>query len=650
MSIFILWPLSIILLFIFIVSVLILITRGKHIRIWICSILSAIAAIGGFLFYSYSYLLSGVGLADAFSAALRGIFNTTRMFFISADDGILLTESIWIRILFWLCHISALIVVQAALLALFGRKIIESFRLRFGLHREVFIIKGNDKYSFILGENIATYDNLYNNSDSKRLIIFLLDEVDDLKIIYEKVTHFGGIVKILDKKKDLLYYLNRTYLGKWSILERKYNIILMPNNSSTPDDAFFIANYAKEKNVKKKNLNIYAFTSSEWDREQIESFTQKQGIKYPCTFHIINETDLLIRQMIEKHPPYMCPGINFNEIGIAERNFNVMILGFGTIGQQALLRLIANGQFITTSKSRMHAIVIDRDITHLREHFLHYYPSLELCCEIEFMDYDVREKCFFELLKNCDKLDYVIIALNTNEENKLAALDVRLHYKRKGVKYFPFIAVSEKNEGIHQIKHDDGIFTFGCRDEIYKNSAIINDELNQMAKAVNETYKGKCWYELDWFTQESNRAAADFIPAMLKISNLSTEEAENKDKLTKDAALAENLAINEHLRWMAFHVINGYRPISIDDIYLRFNEYNGERNTREHLDYCRRDIKNKLHVCLAHWDELDAISKAYNNLAHRAGNTDEEKRDFKDNDRSIIENIPIFLKEKKRLE
>ncbi len=161
---------------------------------------------------------------------------------------------------------------------------------------------------------------------------------------------------MLDKNYDFSYCLNKARLGKrgWLGKEKKYNIILMPKDTSTLDDVQLIADFAKENAVSPDKLDVFVFTSSEWDREKIEKITQaKDGDqrKYPYTFHIVNEVDLLTRQMIEKHPPFEC--LNFSG-GKAERNFTVMILGFGSVGQSALLRLVMNGQFVG---SRMRAIM-----------------------------------------------------------------------------------------------------------------------------------------------------------------------------------------------------------------------------------------------------------------------------------------------------
>jgi hypothetical protein len=486
------------------------------------------------------------------------------MFFMADDYATLmniqgaewLTENIWMQILFWSSHVSALILVQAALFSLFGRKILDELRLRFGSHREVYIIKGGDTNALTLGENIATHDTPHKNPDNDRLIIFLLGEGADAKEVSEKISHFGGIVQVLNRNHDLLYCLKKAGLKEKN--GRKYNIILPSNNISTPDDAQLIATFAREHHVHQENLNIFVFTSSKWERDKIEKITHaKEGGNrtYPYTFHIMNEVDLLTRQMIKKHPPFECPRLHISN-GTAKNNFTVMICGFGTVGQSALLRLITNGQF---AGSHMRAIIIDTNIDKLRSSFLHRYPDRHLCCEMEFKNIDVQSDDFFKLLHEDINLDYVVITLHYNELNKDIALDIQSLYEHRGTSA-PCIAVYERGGNVHEIEEDDTIFTFGCCEELYKESVVIRDETSRMAKAVHEVYGGEPpWHELDWFTQESNRAAADFIPAMLLLADITQEDAMKSDTLTEDSTLAETLAQTEKLRWNAFHAAMGYR-------------------------------------------------------------------------------------------
>jgi len=575
------------------------------------------------------------------------------MFIISDDFGALaeVTDNIFWQVIFWISHVVALVAIQAALISLFAWKLIDSVRICFGLHSEVYIISGCNQKSIILGANIATKDKARSGKRIRsRVVVFLLDEEDDLKKIYEKVSCFGGIVKALDRKKNISHFLGKAGLGRRGWRKRDYHIIMLQDKATQGVDLLEVVNYANSRNVQPEQLDIYVSALTEWDREIVEGITQLEDDggrrKYPYTFHIINETDMLIRQLVENHPPYECSGLQFNEKGVATRDFTVLVLGFGSVGQSALLRLIMNGQFVG---SKMRAIVIDREMDHLEEHFMHYYPYVKPnCCEIEFMCFDVWDKDFYQLLKENYDLSYVVLALGSDDENKQMAIDIRLHYERNNYGVLPNIAVLEKQYGKHETLKDSKLFTFGCRESLYTEAIIVREALDAMAKAVNkayvEMYGGKPWHELDWFTQESNRAAADFIPAMLKLAKTDVERAVANETLSEDAELIENLAETEHLRWNAFHAVMGYNKIIIEEMSRRFETYSGERNSRAHLDFCRRDTKARLHSCLVSWDELYNVSEAYRALASKAGNEKEHKRNFKDNDRDIVKNIPKFLR------
>jgi len=641
MSIFLVLPLVVISFAVFALAVFFFITRYRSIVLWVCIAFIVI----GFSLYTAGYLSSGTGLPNTLFAALRGIISSARMFSMNDDYGVLadiqgtqwLTENIVMQIILWLCYVSALIIIQTALISLFGRKLIDKFRLHFGFHKEVYIIKGAEENALMLGENLATHDGKMKRPDNNRLIVFLLKEDDEEKKTSEKASRFGGMVQVLDKTYNLLSCLNKAGIKKKKKHKKRFNIILMPDDVSLSDDTRCIVEYAKEKNIAPESLDIFVLTSSQWDREEIEAITQeKEGDKrkYPYTVHITNGVDIITRQMIERHPPYKCHGLAIKG-GKASKDFIVMILGFGTVGQHALLRLVMNGQFVG---SRMRAIIIDRDMDNVRDSFLHRYPGLELCCDMKFKNIDVRSKEFFSLLNEVNDIDYVVIALCGDKTNKQTALDIRLHYERKSINALPFIAVAEKEGSLHKVKQDEKIFIFGCCEEVYKESVIIRAEIDCMAKVVNNVYnqnnpsKAKPWFERDWFEQESNRATADFISAMLKLAGLDEKKVKNA-LAEKDSPLAEILAQTEHLRWNAFHAAMGWNSISIEGMRQCFAD------TKD-MNLCRKNPKARLHVCFASWDELDEISEA-------CGQITQEKVDFKKYDRDIIENIPLFLKKAK---
>ena len=637
MPIFLILPLVLISVIVFVLAVFYLMIRCKRVMLNICFAF----VVTGFLLYTAGYLSSGEGPADTLFATLRGIFSTVRMFSLNEDYGVLsakqgtqwLTGNIQMQILLWLCYMSALIIIQTALITLFGRKLMDNFRLSFGPHKEVYIIKGSDRNAIMLGENIAAHDAKHKYPDNNRLIVFLLKEGDDEKKTYENAAHFGGIVQVLDRENNLLSCLKKAGLKKKEKHRICFYIILMPDDVSLSGDTRRIAEYAKKENIPHDSLDIFALTSSKWEREKIEAITQEKEDdrrKYPYTIHITNEVDIVARQMVERYPPFEC--LDFNEKGEAAHNFTVMILGFGAVGQQVFLRLVMNGQF---AGSRMRAIIIDRDADNLRDSFLYRYQGLELSCDMEFKNFDVRRKEFFTLLNEVNDVDYVVIALYGDEINRQTALDIRLHYERKDINDLPFIAVLENDGSLCKSEQNEKIFTFGCGDDVYKESVILRAEVDRMAKTVNAVYNQKNprrampWPERDWFTQESNRATADFIPAMLKLAGLDDKEV--KDALAeKGSALAEILAQTEHLRWNAFHAAMGWSSISVEGMRKCFAD------TKD-MDLCRKNPMKRLHVCLAQWDKLDEISQAYSEITQK-------EEDFKEYDREIIENIPLFLK------
>jgi len=667
----------------------------------ICKCIFAISATGGLIIYVYAFLSADAGFYGIFNVALRAIFSTMRMFLMNSDfeafvDAVgaeHLQENAWISFVFLLIHVLAAVVIQAALLSIFGRKLIDWYRLRFlGItltrkgfrfrRTEVYIINGCDKNALILGENIATGDNPGKPEKKERIVIFWIGEDDDEKEIFEKIDHFEGIVQKPERRHDRRYYLGKAGMGKRNGRKRNYNIIFMPDSISVADDVCEISKWAVNKKVPQSNLNIHVFARAAWDREKIQKITQETKIvnkeeirSYPYAINVISIEDLLVRQMLGKLPPYKCKGLNISNAE-AKRNFKVMILGFGFVGESALLHLIMNGQF---PGSKMQAIIVDSKKDCLRECFTNRYPSHELCCDPDFEKCDVQSKEFYALLEKEENLDFIVITLNNDELNKQVAMDIRQYFydrnqKREEPLPLPVITVFEKEGTLYDQRDNEDIYIFGCRDEILKDSFIIRSKLDEMAKAVNEVYTDKSnWNELDLFFRESNRASADYVSAMLylacsasgadkneeKISDINWKSpedniyeldkdqilvkiAEFKQALENNPEFKEKLAQTEHMRWNAFHAAMGYKPISPQDMRKRFDSYD-EKDGKKRLNYTRRSTNDKLHACLVSWEELDEVSKVYRELAQKAGVEADFNKDFKDSDRDIVNNIPLFL-------
>ncbi len=150
---------------------------------------------------------------------------------------------------------------------------------------------------------------------------------------------------------------------------------------------------------------------------------------------------------------------------------------------------------------------------------------------------------------------------------------------------------SKKNE-----EQDAGITLFGDLDKIYSFERIDVETVDEMAKVINSRYnkskdgrgfrrdlKDKAMRELEWennasfFDQLSSRAAAEGQRNLLLLRGLDYRENVKSatddevvppevvdapltdDSFNKEQSVLKTLAINEHLRWNAFHIMMGYR-------------------------------------------------------------------------------------------
>jgi hypothetical protein len=600
--------------------------------------------------------------------ALRVILSTIGMFFLQANYTLFaewMESNTWLQLLFWSSHLSAVVAVQTAIISLFGRKVMDYIRQRFGKHNFVYIIRGNAQNALMLGENIT----LFKKDDA--LIIIFIEETDNAKSTYEKAAHFNGIVQVPDKTHDITYHLRKSGLGQRYARKRKYNIILMIEDNIAPNEAQKIADYAKDSEVNTQDIEIFVLTSSRFDVEKVEDITlmiddEEQKRKYPYTFNIINEVDQIARQMINRHPPYECKNLFYSdEAGRVKRAFTVLILGFGAIGQQALLHLIINGQFVG---DKMNVKIFDKDIRRQYYCFKQRYPEIEQSCEIEISECIALCKDVYDHLDKTENIDYIVISLGVDKKNRQAAIDLYQYFKRKEFdnKQIPFIAVHEENGAFSKIDNNEKMFSFGSKEDIYLDSVIRFEESNAIAKALCDNEVSQyaerttmAWERIEWSLQETYRFTADTIETILRLLNTSKDEVLNRrellktnDKsaaLTDDNDVIDTLAQVEHLRWLAFHRAMGYSSMTIVRMWERFEKYKDDENyeTNDIISKCRKDSEAMQHLCLVPWEELGRVSYAFTKMKNELNaENQKEHPDFNyfiNATRKTIKDIPDTL-------
>jgi len=549
----------------------------------------------------------------------------------------------YLQAIFWVSQVTVRFATQIFVVYIFGKKLLDTIRLglnrRTNVYKNVYIILGGDENSVTLGEGIAS---------KNRLILFLIDESASEKDLYEKVIDFGGIVRTIDTRHTLEDYLTKAVLRKkwFSVIRRLFKkdevvpfkkrvikIFLMPNDLSAADRTVKISEFASKYSIDEKSeaFEIFFITSSDWAKEKVVSYIETKRVKHVC--NIIDETDLIIRtQVIHKHPPVECPELGFmddgyNKSGKAKREFTVLILGFKKVGQRALMQLIMNGQFVCkndeVNKPNMHAIIVESHAEQNVEGFFKHVPGLvpelkskpNLCCSIETINCSVPSKELTDVIEdNMDKVDYIVIALDDGELNRFASRYIERYYRNKGkIDKLPFIAVYDKNwipiKDVDEAEEkDERIFRFGCREKLYTEKIILREEQDKIAKVISRViHKKKTWRVLDYYTQESYRASADFFRSMMILIG------GDKDLWKKIGAFYNNedppeaYIQTEHMRWSTFYIVaRGYKTMTTEEMNKRFNDSDGKyhdtpngRSAR--LKYIRDDEEKKLHANVVSW-------------------------------------------------
>lgn len=101
----------------------------------------------------------------------------------------------------------------------------------------------------------------------------------------------------------------------------------------------------------------------------------------------------------------------------------------------------------------------------------------------------------------------------------------------------------------------------------------------------------------------------------------------------------ENMAKSEHLRWCAFHYTFGYDVMGKEEFVQRIEErqYEIKRLGKSKFKTSKNE-RDRRHVCLVDWDELDDISHLKNSLTN--GN-----KDYKGNDRINVDMVMEIIKD-----
>lgn len=348
--------------------------------------------------------------------------------------------------------------------------------------------------------------------------------------------------------------------------------------------------------------------------------------------HLIRESTLIAREMVQKYPLLQSPGIKIiPQRGKVRGDFNVLLLGFAEQGEAILREVVCDGQFLHEDEGKHFKVdIIDKDP-------VYFSCFAERCREaidrysISYININVLSGDFYRFIEeNIASYNRIIVAFNDDNLNMEVAAkiveisrlqDVKLNYSEEN-KHLLLVRFSGSIPRDAAKSIFTGIDFFGSIEDICSPGVIINESLDKTAKLINLNYQIKQqktdnWQNLSMFTKDSNNSSAICLRNLCLLMGMTKEDfnIETVNKCSDN--LMDVYAETEHLRWNAFHFMHGIRVWDLKDIPVGATKPN--------------DIeKHMRHAALVNFAKLPEVDKLF-----------PDRKPLQGNDRNII----MLLKE-----
>lgn len=546
-------------------------------------------------------------------------FAGSMYFFNSNFDGIIeiLRNNFMYQLIFWIIHSLAISSTVASFVYLFSKKIRTYLKLLRANWVKRYIIWGVNDKNIIFIKNI-----LRETQNEAREIILVTSKNTDIPVQQQEdldITYM--LINLEDKKLNKRLFLDTPFN------KDTYIMILGENYIENVGVATTIINQLPTNT---NNERLHIVLNSELE-DWINYFS---GIN-ACDIKLFNNAKIIARQFLKEYPPYRLIKINSQE-AIALSNYTVVIVGFGKIGEQLLLHILEQTQYVGTE---FKAIVVDKNMNNLRGMFESKYKGICKNYNIEFLNIDIGTSQFNTLIEdNLSRLNQIIICMQEDEKNLKAGIELKSLIKfSNNINHHIEIMIkcTSHNLFIKKLKEDkeyNNILNFfGNYEDVFTPDILIDEKLDALAKGINDTYNkynpnySKHWNDLTPFLKDSNRYNALHIFSKLHLVGLNACKKINVPCAayvieTKEELLTylgeiriKRLSQIEHLRWNAFHFTHGWDLLPLEKA----------------IEW--KDKENKLHTCLVSWEELEGVSNKFG-------------IDYKMKDQEQVEHIVDYLK------
>ena len=578
----------------------------------------AIAMLGGLYYYGAGYMeMSG----DLAITVVRTPVFVLRMFVavneLSAIEGSRVVSTHLGLFGFWLVHMFAFCSVASVVMNTLGAALMRQLRLFLSRRGELTLIYGLNENSIALGKECLAAGG---NS-----VVFITEQASGAKITELNTVGMSvltGAAAVAAEPASIrkLHLKGRT-LSVYALDEAEDKDLAF---------ALKLRDTLKAEGIPAEKTRV-TLPGAE---DVIASMLQVTEESYGYGFVNVFEPSMLAaRTMIRMAPPW--DYVSFGSDGRAKEDFECVIVGFGSHGQAVLKQLLMNGQFAGAS---FRAAIFAPDFKRESGYLEADCPELLKRYEIYSFEEDARSVAFYNYIeRRLSTLKLIVIATGDEESNREISDNLMLFLKRRKAENICVVRCGKTGA-----RYQERVGSPILSSNIYSLACLSAEDADRGAIVLNASYDSsdrsdwEKWLSCDSFGRMSSRASADFAHAYLRAAGCSREEV-LAGAWQPSEDLLQVLGETEHLRWMAFHFVMGYRTMSEEKLAANERFW---RKCREEGVPCRikltKDGEERTHACLIPWDELDALSERESALTGR-------RVDYKQMDINNVLTLPRLL-------
>lgn len=585
----------------------------------------------------------------------------------------------------------AIVTTFGAAISVFGKKIKNSWRVSH-------MLRGNC-CDIVVGGSEDALDYARRNKNT----IVLVDEKAEQTYVKSLI---GEGYAVLQKNFAAALFDSRYFNDS-----THYHVLCLNEEGNAADDIQVILAYLDMRKKQKKirffvetDEMVTEIVQGQIDAREAER--KKEGAKkrtYREYITIFTRNELIARRFVDAYPitaqmprELIAPDSSVKP----EAKLNVFILGFSKLSKEIYKQFVINNQlamfqdgeyrllplhyyiYDATADSRENNIDGLRHTleTELGDHNEAYFPLPEMPYRTECIRESLyTTSCLREIAEKvkADDMSYLIIDTGDVYQNMLIADRVKLLVNNS--EKCRIFVYSETTK----LSPDENVICYGETANLFTHEIIVNESLVELAKTINKKYfkdyndptgerykteealnaaNEEDWRNSTYFNMYSNIYLANNLRLKLHLLGLEyaadgkgeglellphfSEEEKTFESCLKPSVRSAQLA-QEHFRWNAYHLLNGYLPMKKAKVGIMKKE--GAGPGEKDFDTVRKEGGAKKHACLTTYSGLMQLSQHLadeaNALFEGRGYT-AEQFEFYNNDALLLELAAEFFAEK----